>query len=93
LYAFGPFTWRKGKATRSTEIPESAKPVEFDGGNNYPEQGSDEDYDVQPNGNIRVPRTMTTVEAALPASGIDEAIRRLTKAQEQSNQWKTERAT
>lgn len=90
LYAFGPFTWRKGKATHSTEAPVNSIPVEFDGDRDMPEQGNEEDYDVQPNGNIRVPRTMTTVEAALPASGIDEAIRRLTKAQEQSNQWKTE---
>ena len=90
LYAFGPFTWRKGKTTHSTEAPVNSIPVEFDGDRDMPEQGNEEDYDVQPNGNIRVPRTMTTVEAALPASGIDEAIRRLTKAQEQSNQWKTE---
>jgi GH24 family phage-related lysozyme (muramidase) len=91
LYLAAPFTWRKGKATRTMEIPES-NPVEFDGNypdgyEAYPPYEPDPNAEMQPEGMVRVP----TAEAGSNIVGdIREAVRRISGAQQQANQWKTE---
>lgn len=93
LYFAAPFTWRKGKATRTMEIPES-NPVDFDGNKtspdgyeDYPPYQPDPNAEVQPEGNVRVP----TAEAnSGMGNGIREAVRRISGAQQQASEWRTE---
>jgi len=91
LYFAAPFTWRKSKATRTMEIPES-NPVEFDGNypdgyEAYPPYEPDPNAEVQPEGMVRVP----TAEAGGGiGTGIREAMRRVSNSKQAASQWKTE---
>lgn len=93
LYFAAPFTWRKGKATHTMDIPETNS-VEFDGNKTYPDgyeayppYEPDPNAEIQPEGNVRV----ATSEANTGmASGIREAVRRISGDRQAENQWKTE---
>jgi GH24 family phage-related lysozyme (muramidase) len=72
LYFAAPFTWRKGKAERTMDVPEiQSNPVEFDGNypdgyEAYPPYEPDPNAEVQPEGNVRVP-TAEANSGTLPA--------------------------